>query len=398
MLYSQKGTLIIDYVYSLTLLILSSSNVFVYYTGVRELRFLHYLGFLVGLLFCYIYGIKSFKKIPSATKAYLLLIIYSLITCFSFTIDGIGHLVFWLAAVLMVLPNHDFKLNIRSFNLIYVIVQMSIVRELHIDLSIASFLESSTSSVETNAPAFLLPIFFVYFLYAGDKVMCLINLFVSVIFGKRIIMIVLIYVLIVYCYQKYLTKRKSVNNSSFTPIMVNAVYLIIIVLFVSGVFSEFLMSLFGVDIGILTMGRNMLYEVVVTDLLKSDFIQWLFGHGTASVQIILQKQFNDILHNDVLKILYEYGCVVFVVFFWLLYRDVKSWSQFSLISAINVFFLTDNTLIYTSVITMFLLVDQKLKNNNKNEKKLRFVRRWYAWSWYYIPYVTSRMRNQKTIL
>ncbi|MBI2380910.1 MAG: O-antigen ligase family protein [Gammaproteobacteria bacterium] len=105
-----------------------------------------------------------------------------------------------------------------------------------------------------------------------------------------------------------------------------------------------------------TNGRLALIQDVAAAMLDQP---WAFilgegvGSGYAMMKSVAVQGGN--LHNDLVKIAYEFGLLVFAAFSWLLYR---ARSPLALASAVylNVVFCFDNVLIYTGVMVFFGLL------------------------------------------
>lgn len=158
--------------------------------------------------------------------------------------------------------------------------------------------------------------------------MCALNTIGIIIFGKRIIIVAFIGVLILYIGRKYFWKNKQPSIHPLVFVGANMIYLYMTILFANREFNHFLQQITGLSIGELTMGRNQLYKLVVTDFSKSDLIQYLFGHGIMSEQsIYCNLNITNDVHNDILKIAYEYGIICFCVFFFTYYIKISETGQ-----------------------------------------------------------------------
>lgn len=355
---------ITDKLYNAAILICLCSGFISRILGVSELRYLQYIGLAVGPVLCLIYGVKRLRIVPSQVICYIVLICFGSLSCLDMEFTKVSYLMFWLSAVLLFLPYHKFEVRMGLINLVFAVTQLARIESLNLDLSWMAFLKSSASSAETNGPTFVFALFFIYQLYKGNKWLCALNLVCSVIFFKRIALIAMMVCILIFLFRKYMSKERA-----FAPLcganllviicLLNILYVFGTVLFVNGFFADMIRST-GVSVGELTMGRNTLYKYVVKDFLNSDIFQFLFGHGTASCISLLNRHgIHDDLHNDVFKILYEYGAVIFLLFFYFLYRNANTWYRLSLSVMVNVFFLSDNTLIYASVIITFFLVSHE---------------------------------------
>lgn len=308
-----------DIAYSIIIILSLTANAWSYALENPDIRYIQYIGLFAGPIFCWLYGFKKLYIVPSYIKSYILLIVYGIISCLDYAPEKTHYIVFWSSSVLLFLPYNKFKINLKIINIIFAISQFCIISDMHLDLTWMAFLKSTISSVERNAPAFVFPLFLVYFLYKSDKWMCALNTIGIIIFGKRIIIVAFIGVLILYIGRKYFWKNKQPSIHPLVFVGANMIYLYMTILFANREFNHFLQQITGLSIGELTMGRNQLYKLVVTDFSKSDLIQYLFGHGIMSEQsIYCNLNITNDVHNDILKIAYEYGIICFCVFFLLI--------------------------------------------------------------------------------
>lgn len=355
-----------DIIYNSTIAICLSASFFSQISGIKELRYISYSGLFIGLMLCYVYGFKKWRIIPAYIKCYLVLILYGSVCCLNINMNfsSIYYVVFWLSAVLIFISGITFNARITIVNIVFMLSQLAIIKEVHLDFSLLAFLKSSTSTAEINAPAFIFPSFFIYHLYKGNKWMALLNLFVSIIFFKRIVFIAIMVVIGIYCYQRYISKKSFKRINPIFFISINIIYILTTISFANGTFNDFLYHTFGISVGELSMGRNTLYRILTKEFANSDILSLLFGHGAASTYSIMNMRTADDLHNDVLKITFDNGIILFVIFFYYLYKEANNWPKLSLAVMMNIFFLTDNTLIYTIVIMAFFFVNQEFEQNN----------------------------------
>ncbi len=67
--------------------------------------------------------------------------------------------------------------------------------------------------------------------------------------------------------------------------------------------------------------RGLTYSSVLSLMSKSNFIEWLFGHGYNTVSLASSTGFSA--HNDFLEILYDYGIFALVLYICILYNLLK---------------------------------------------------------------------------
>lgn len=349
-----------DKLYNLTIGLIFCGSFLGKITGIVEFKYMIYLLTLsIGTYFCHKYGIKKMHILPSYILAYILLILYGSLSCLSLDFNSIAYIVFWLCAVSLFLPYCDFAVNMKVLNLLFVISQLAIIPNLYIDFSLSAFFKSATSTVETNTPNFIFALFFIYHLFKGNKFYAVLNFCCIIIFFKRIIVIAVLICIILYVVHRIYGQKKTVKINPLLFVTANFLYLYITIAFANGNFNKMLHQLTGISVGELSMGRNTLYKLVGNDFVHSDLFNIVFGHGTASCSNFLMRYRIGDLHNDILKLAYEQGIVVFSLFIYLLYKHAKTWFGLSLTIMMNIFFLTDNTLIYTMVSLIYFLVYQE---------------------------------------
>lgn len=133
----------------------------------------------------------------------------------------------------------------------------------------------------------------------------------------------------------------------------NALYLVLVVAYTQGHFDALIYEFTGQSGNQLGMGRQAAYARPVAELLAHPVEFLFYGTGPGGVYELLKGGWTFLpkanLHNDSLKILIEYGGIVWIAFFSALYlhRDVR---VRVMMLFYNFVLLTDNSLIYTYVI------------------------------------------------
>lgn len=154
-------------------------------------------------------------------------------------------------------------------------------------------------------------------------------------------------------------RLRRVVLSTPVAVLASAAYLAIVVAFTHGAFDEFLKETVGQSANAFTMGRQFRYGATV-EALTADPLRYLFigdGPGAAYEYLAagtgLAGKAN--LHNDLLKILIEYGAIVLSGFLVLLYV-ARTPAQRLLALYTHVLLLTDNVLIYHFYLLFFVLI------------------------------------------
>jgi hypothetical protein len=136
-------------------------------------------------------------------------------------------------------------------------------------------------------------------------------------------------------------------------IVLNALYLWVVVLYAQGQLDLLIYQLTGQSGNQFGMGRQHAYQYPIQQLLKHPVESVFYGIGPGGIYDLMKGGWTFLsktnLHNDSLKVLVEYGGLVWAAFVAALYwpsdRRVRILMLF-----FNVLLLTDNSLIYTYVI------------------------------------------------
>lgn len=148
-------------------------------------------------------------------------------------------------------------------------------------------------------------------------------------------------------------------------LLLNAAYLMLIVSYTQGHLDGLIFHLTGQSANQLGMGRQAAYARPVAELLHDPIQSFFAGVGPGGVYDLMKGGWHFLakgnLHNDSLKILVEYGGIVWIAFFsaMYLYEDVR---VRIVMMFYNVVLLTDNTLIYTYVIFVLGVVLARLRD------------------------------------
>ena len=136
-------------------------------------------------------------------------------------------------------------------------------------------------------------------------------------------------------------------------ILLNALFLAIVIGYTQGHFDRYISAYSGQSANQLGMGRQMLYRYPVEQLLAHPWQSIFIGVGPGGIYDLIKGGWSFLaksnLHNDSLKILVEYGGVVWVAFFTALYYQRELRIRVVMLF-LNIIFLTDNSLIYSYVI------------------------------------------------
>ena len=141
-------------------------------------------------------------------------------------------------------------------------------------------------------------------------------------------------------------------------ILVNSLVLVASLLYGSGALDRPIKDLTGMSANQLGMGREELLSVPTNAMIDDPYRFLVFGAGPGGVYDHLVKfsgttQIKQALHNDLVKITYEYGYIFFLIFVWLMY-SCKDYRLRTLFLYLNILYMTDNTLIYSFFLVIFV--------------------------------------------
>ena len=333
-----------------------------------EFKFLRYLIYapvilVIFSLFRNKFVLSSFHfKRNSINFSFLLIIISGFLHLPILGFSGLSQLFFISIASLPFIINNDFKFNWRYVSLIFILsfLILSLYSSFSIDFSLLSFLKSETSSLETNQHPFVFGIMTLFFLYKRDKLFFILNLIFVIISFKRIVFIGLLFAIPI-----VLLERKNIiilRNKRWLFLVLNLLFIYTIFLFTTGAFNQAIEQFTGISIGEFTQGRNNILTPVVDYYIEMSIFEKLFGLGQGFAYDFSIFEIGHALHNDVLSILIDHGLLIFILFSYYAYQEVNIFP----VVYTNFLFLTDNTLIYTVYIFIFLLMI-----NNYSKYKVR---------------------------
>ena len=158
----------------------------------------------------------------------------------------------------------------------------------------------------------------------------------------------------------------KILNKSIYFVVGNLLIVILFSYLASGLFDDLIYESTGLSIGQFTQGRTYFLGILIEEI-KSTYVSSLaIGIGQGEVINILNAKlgFYELLHNDIFKLFWESGIIMFVIILNFMYKFNNKVLAFQF----NIFMFTDNVLIYTPVLFLFLFLSSKI--NNLNLKKL----------------------------
>ncbi len=124
-----------------------------------------------------------------------------------------------------------------------------------------------------------------------------------------------------------------------------------------GNFDDVIFEYTGLSSNAFTMGKESLYVNNFAHYQIDNIFHFVFGIG--SISIFMDRQ----LHNDIMKIMIENGCLIFMIFWFFFYRNCGI-RILPYLLYLNLLFMTDNTLIYVPVI-FFMCFFTRMVNQEK---------------------------------
>lgn len=163
-------------------------------------------------------------------------------------------------------------------------------------------------------------------------------------------------------------KIQKIATRPYFILALNGCVVLGIFLLTTGWLDNQVENLTGMNATWLTLGRTHHYLGVVSDVIQNP-INIIFGNGIGSAYqkatIAYEGDFlTPNLHSDTLKILYEYGFIFFVAFFICLGQGKNIGAQMITIYT-SIVFATDNTLIYSNVMFVYMMCFTFLNNKSK---------------------------------
>ena len=226
-------------------------------------------------------------------------------------------------------------------------------------------LTKTDSGQETLITPTLLIFSVIFFISRGKKMELILTIFFILLSGKRSVILATSLLPIIYLIPKiFITKFKT----SFGVIS-NSIMLFLLYLLLNGNLDVFFYKFFGLDsIGAIMAGRFSIYTSLISELEVSSYFDFFFGHGIGSSKFIIGDYIGlseKMTHNDVLRILFEFGLIGCVIFIISIYSLAKNRNAFSLIISFNIiFFLTNN--FFFPVIHLLFFITLKYLNNDQS--------------------------------
>lgn len=334
--------------------------------------------YVIYVLVVALFFISDFKTFFYARNNLVLplvfLSIYSLLQFWNMSQRTLLEAGLLLLGILCFTFRKAYQVNIKLINIIIGIVLLfNIINRNHFDINYSNYINSDIG-YEANMISFILPFFFYYWMRKKDFLFVLIDISLVLMSGKRIALLA--------CFVGFLyfILRRWLEKSWFPYFMVglNLFYLFVSFLLAYDYFDNLVFQWFDMSINQFTMGRFELYKIVFERIKIFDDYKWLYGIGLGNVEQYIKIGHTSILHNDILRVFCEFGIVVFILFFYLIYK-VQYTYQWGYILIWNILLMTDNTLIYVPVVfSIGLFIDTEFidskhhYSNFSNKKKKKY--------------------------
>ena len=311
---------------------------------VPEIRYVKYI-VLPLLLIVWVASEHRFKLfVKDYTLPFLLLLLSPVYSFYNMTALGYKDIFFIASYLAIFLFFQGIRINIKRINIllaVFFILNAIIGSRGYFFIS----LMGSYSSIESATFGFIFGFFAIYWMTKKNYRAFLLNLILLFFSFKRIAFIGLVLVFLIWL----LPERIQKILVSFPVIIsANITALILTVLFSLGIFDEVITNIFDVSANALSMGRQVLYYDISYEIASDPASFFIMGTGLGSTYNFVAEYGASNLHSDMLKIFSELGFLVFIGFIYLLYK-VKQPESKLLAIYLNVIFLSDNILIYVSV-------------------------------------------------
>jgi hypothetical protein len=279
-------------------------------------------------------------------------------------VDGSKDLFFIAAYLIPVCLYIDKDLNIN--NIFYLFSVFFLISTLGMQASTFS-LADSTAPFE-GSECFVFGMFALYFLMERKYRLLIIAIFFVLLTLKRIALLAFILCLLVWL-APIILQKKVLNRAFF--LLINSIFVTLIILLGVGWADELIFEVTGKSVNYFTLGRFNIYMGVVDDIITYP-LNLILGNGAGSSYPLTVLNTTDLLdfnslHSDSLKILYEHGVIFFIMFFWISAK-LKNLKSKIVLLYICILFITDNVLIYVSVMFFTLTIINVYESNAPKDK------------------------------
>jgi hypothetical protein len=306
-------------------------------------------------------------RITDTNKPYLFLVSAALFLSPFANVSGFKDIFFICSGVSISFVLRKVQISSRLFLVIFLIgtVLFAAVFGNGLMNGFAYDIARSESSLESNF-GFLFGLLAVYSLLKRDNWIFLLAVVGAFLTLKRIVLVAIFLCWIVNLLPESI--RRKVLNPIFM-LIANLLIILLIILYANHHFDFLITFVTGLSANHFGQGRQTLYASLSLNIIDNPFQHFFLGAGPGAAYETLDRLFGLVgeanLHSDLLKILYEYGVVVFSIFIWLAYRakDVRVRVMFLFV---NVLFATDNVLIYHFFLFFMCLLSISFENDDES--------------------------------
>lgn len=322
-------------------------------------RYIKYTALPIALLVLSIRKFKLPKEITEPETPFLLLTAWAATT----VIWG-NHLlgskdVFFIASYIIPLILFQKKgISIEHSFIIYIIIFLTSTtsREL------GSFSISDSTTLIEGSESFVFGAFALAFAMRKKHALTAVALLLLMLTLKRIALLGFLACIFLWMaphsLKEILTNKKSI-------LAFNITILASLLILATGSLDEIIFSITGKSASALTLGRTAFYAGVIQDMIQNPY-NLIFGNGAGSayekaLTMYQGTALNPNLHSDTLKILYEYGILFFLFFFYSIGACKEIASRIIMIY-VCILLATDNVMIYSDVMFLIIYISYRLSN------------------------------------
>jgi len=322
-----------------------------------SIRFIKYLIVPVSILgWIFTANTRYLINLP-IVRPFLFLILSSLAMTLQAEYDELSTVLIVAAYVLPFILLKVPALNVKAINLFAIATYSTIAFDslfVHLQVDITQ----SYSSAENAVFAFVFGLLSLYFFYRKKWIYVLVNIFFLVAAGKRSAVGATFLLMLLWTFIP-----RNILLIIFRPsIMVlgNIMVVLFLCYFSLGTFDKQVRFITGKSANEFAFGRQSLYLPFVEEM-SDDVTKFMFyGDGWGSSRMILEDNFSlrkDMknVHSDLLRLVYELGGLSFVIFIYLWYQKANA-KQLFYTMYMNMIFITDNSLVYITVMFMYLII------------------------------------------
>lgn len=306
-----------------------------------------YFGYIIPPLGLIVVLANRSIHAPDLTRPYIVLLIAGVILSPKANGEGIKDLYLMLTGLSAALVGFRYHYSWRKLFLIC-LIGFSIYILSTSGFDIKNFrldIMNSESSFESSF-AFVFGLFAIWAVYERQWWRFAVSMVFVVLALKRIVILGVFICVIIQFIPQALSQRLL---RPIPMLIANVVLLLLIMLYGSGALDQTIRELTGQSANAFGMGRRVIYTAVTAEFFKDPWQFLLIGTGPGESYDILKGGANwlskENLHSDTLKILMEYGAIVFTIFIWSLYSS-RQFIVLLFALYTNILFVTDNTLIY----------------------------------------------------